>query len=218
VSKLPSRPLSLVSSSAPSCSSLKFAQATTSSNCAAPSCPQFPWPPRRQSSLAMHSGVGCRRFCHRAHERSFVCSFCRGQFLHASNPCCSHPRALTNFLGRICRAHQCSSSSLSPGLIVLARPSGRRFGALHGFGHTQHYPCRHRTSLRHVQQRRRPCHRLLRRVELLPVVTRALSICQWNTNELLLATQFLCVVVRARRRKETANATLVRCWCCARTG
>jgi hypothetical protein len=40
-------------------------------------------------------------------------------------------------------------------------------------------------------------------------VTREVSIRQWNINELLLATQFLYVVVRARRRKETANATLV---------
>jgi hypothetical protein len=36
---------------------------------------------------------------------------------------------------------------------------------------------------------------MLCRVELFPVVTRALSFCQWNTNELLLATQFFCVVV-----------------------
>jgi hypothetical protein len=36
---------------------------------------------------------------------------------------------------------------------------------------------------------------MLCRVELFPVVTHALSIRQWNTNELLLATQFFCVVV-----------------------
>jgi hypothetical protein len=51
----------------------------------------------------------------------------------------SPPRALANFLGRICRAHQRSSSQLSPGPIVLACPGGRRFGALHGFGHAEHY-------------------------------------------------------------------------------